>query len=156
MYTIDAAYAQFEESVRGSLSPGKLVIDGRETEVRLELKDLYSALEEAKADVLLQLAQVYDEGGGPTVTTAIGRQLSHDDADASLQWCGRALEKGFRSLQLDAVATLATAVLLVAGAGLLDSWLGLPEAFLRGAGLVLLLLGGARGKLRSPSSGGGA
>jgi hypothetical protein len=34
------------------LGPGKLVIDGRETEVRLELKDLYSALEEAKADVL--------------------------------------------------------------------------------------------------------
>jgi hypothetical protein len=34
------------------LGPGKLVIDGRETEVRLELKDLYSALEEAKSDVL--------------------------------------------------------------------------------------------------------
>ena len=34
------------------LGPGKLVLDGRETEVRLELKDLYSALEEAKADVL--------------------------------------------------------------------------------------------------------
>lgn len=34
------------------LGPGKLVKDGRETEVRLELKDLYSALEEAKADVL--------------------------------------------------------------------------------------------------------
>ncbi len=34
------------------LGPGKLVIDGRETEVRLELKELYSALEEAKADVL--------------------------------------------------------------------------------------------------------
>ena len=34
------------------LGPGKLVIDGRETEVRLELKELYSTLEEAKADVL--------------------------------------------------------------------------------------------------------
>jgi len=34
------------------IGPGKLVIDGRETEVRLELKDLYSPLEEAKADVL--------------------------------------------------------------------------------------------------------
>ena len=32
--------------------------------------------------------------------------VAHDDADASLQWCGRALEKGFRSRQLDAVATL--------------------------------------------------
>lgn len=34
------------------LGPGKLVKDGRETEVRLELRDLYSAIEEAKADVL--------------------------------------------------------------------------------------------------------
>ena len=34
------------------LGPGKIVVDGRQTEVRLELKDLYSALEEAKADVL--------------------------------------------------------------------------------------------------------
>jgi hypothetical protein len=35
-----------------SLGPGKIVVDGRETEVRLELKDLDSAIEEAKADVL--------------------------------------------------------------------------------------------------------
>ena len=41
------------------LGPGKLTIDGRETEVRLELKDLYSTLEEAKqalaakADVIM-------------------------------------------------------------------------------------------------------
>lgn len=34
------------------LGPGKIVKDGRETEVRLELRDLYSALEEAKSDVL--------------------------------------------------------------------------------------------------------
>ncbi|ANM31993.1 hypothetical protein ABI59_00730 [Acidobacteria bacterium Mor1] len=34
------------------LGPGKLVLDGRETEVRLELKELYSTLEEAKADVM--------------------------------------------------------------------------------------------------------
>jgi hypothetical protein len=34
------------------LGPGRIVVDGRETEVRLELKDLYSTLEEAKADVL--------------------------------------------------------------------------------------------------------
>jgi hypothetical protein len=34
------------------LGPGKLVIDGRETEVRLELKDTYSTIEEAKADVM--------------------------------------------------------------------------------------------------------
>jgi hypothetical protein len=34
------------------LGPGRITIDGRETEVRLELKELYSAFEEAKADVL--------------------------------------------------------------------------------------------------------
>ena len=34
------------------MGPGKITIDGRQTEVRLELKDLYSALEEAKADIM--------------------------------------------------------------------------------------------------------
>ncbi|MEZ4386494.1 MAG: peptidase [Candidatus Krumholzibacteriia bacterium] len=34
------------------LGPGKLVLDGRETEVRLELKDTYATIEEAKADVM--------------------------------------------------------------------------------------------------------
>lgn len=34
------------------LGPGKITLDGRETEVRLELKELYSTLEEAKADVM--------------------------------------------------------------------------------------------------------
>lgn len=32
--------------------------------------------------------------------------VAHDDADEALQWCGRALEKGFRSRQLEAVAAL--------------------------------------------------
>lgn len=32
--------------------------------------------------------------------------VAHDDADEALQWCGRALEKGFRSRQLEAVATV--------------------------------------------------
>ena len=35
-----------------SLGPGTITVDGRETEVRLELKDLYSGLEEGKADVM--------------------------------------------------------------------------------------------------------
>lgn len=34
------------------LGPGNITVNGRETEVRLELKDLYSTLEEAKADVM--------------------------------------------------------------------------------------------------------
>jgi hypothetical protein len=34
------------------LGPGKLDIDGRETEVRLELKDTYATIEEVKADVM--------------------------------------------------------------------------------------------------------
>lgn len=38
------------------LGPGRITVDGRQTEVRLELEDLYSTLEEAKADV----AGVYD------------------------------------------------------------------------------------------------
>jgi hypothetical protein len=43
-----------------------------------------------------------------------------------------------RALVLDAVASGATAVLLIAAAGLIDGWLGLPVALLRGAGLVLV------------------
>lgn len=35
-----------------SLGPGVITVDGRETEVRLELKDLYSGIEEGKADVM--------------------------------------------------------------------------------------------------------
>ncbi len=34
------------------LGPGRIVKDGRQTEVRLELKDTFSAIEEAKADVM--------------------------------------------------------------------------------------------------------
>jgi hypothetical protein len=41
----------FHELSHG-LGPGRLNLGGRSTEVRLELKELYSALEEAKADVL--------------------------------------------------------------------------------------------------------
>ena len=40
----------FHELSHG-LGPGMITVDGEETEVRLELKDLYSAFEEAKADV---------------------------------------------------------------------------------------------------------
>ena len=45
------SFVLFHELSHG-LGPGRIVKDGRETEVRLELKDLYSALEEAKADVM--------------------------------------------------------------------------------------------------------
>jgi hypothetical protein len=41
----------FHEMSHG-LGPGIIEIDGRKTEVRLELKELYSALEEAKADAM--------------------------------------------------------------------------------------------------------
>ena len=46
------------------LGPGKITLEGRETEVRLELKDLYSAMEEAKADALgvLNLYVLADSG----------------------------------------------------------------------------------------------
>lgn len=51
--TFDAYFnfVLFHELSHG-LGPGKIVKDGKETEVRLELKDLYSAIEEAKADVM--------------------------------------------------------------------------------------------------------
>lgn len=43
-----------------------------------------------------------------------------------------------RALMLDALASGATALLIIAGAGLLEELLGLPAALLRGAGLVLV------------------
>jgi hypothetical protein len=48
--------AYFDEVLHHELShglgPGTITVNGRKTEVRLELKDLYSTLEEAKADVM--------------------------------------------------------------------------------------------------------
>jgi hypothetical protein len=48
--------AYFNEVLHHELShglgPGNITVDGRATEVRLELRDLYSTLEEAKADVM--------------------------------------------------------------------------------------------------------
>jgi hypothetical protein len=48
------AYFQFilAHELAHGLGPGRIVKDGRQTEVRLELKELYPAIEEAKADVL--------------------------------------------------------------------------------------------------------
>jgi hypothetical protein len=56
----------FHELVHG-VGPGRITVDGRETEVRLELKDLYSAFEEAKADVvgLYSLYALMDRGVAP-------------------------------------------------------------------------------------------
>ena len=48
------AFFQFvlHHELSHGIGPGQITIDGRSTEVRLELKELYSAFEEAKADVL--------------------------------------------------------------------------------------------------------
>jgi hypothetical protein len=48
------AFYQFilHHELAHGLGPGKIVVDGRDTEVRLELKEMYSRFEEAKADVL--------------------------------------------------------------------------------------------------------
>jgi hypothetical protein len=48
------AFFQFtlHHELSHGIGPGQITVDGRETEVRLELKELYSAFEEAKADVL--------------------------------------------------------------------------------------------------------
>ena len=46
------------------LGPGNIEVGGRETTVRLELKDTYGAIEEAKADIsgLWALQQLVDKG----------------------------------------------------------------------------------------------
>jgi hypothetical protein len=48
------AFFQFtlHHELSHGIGPGQITVDGRQTEVRLELKELYSAFEEAKADVL--------------------------------------------------------------------------------------------------------
>ena len=51
--SFDAFFAEsLHHELSHGLGPGKITLDGRDTEVRLELKDLYSTLEEAKADVM--------------------------------------------------------------------------------------------------------
>lgn len=51
--SFDAFFAEsLHHELSHGLGPGLIVVDGRETEVRKELKDLYSVLEEAKADVM--------------------------------------------------------------------------------------------------------
>ena len=54
------------------LGPGNIEIDGRATEVRLELKELYSTLEEAKADVMgvYNILALMEEGEIPTTLRA--------------------------------------------------------------------------------------
>jgi len=62
-----------------------------------------------------------------------------------------------RALLLDAAASGATGLLLIAGAGLLEGVLGLPAALMRGAGLVLVpyvafvILTGTRATLAAPA-----
>ncbi|HSL18452.1 MAG TPA: peptidase [Methylomirabilota bacterium] len=48
------AFFQFtlHHELSHGIGPGQITVDGRDTEVRLELKELYSAFEEAKADTL--------------------------------------------------------------------------------------------------------
>jgi len=49
------------------LGPGKITVDGRKTEVRLELKEHYATLEEAKADVMgiYNILALIDQGDMP-------------------------------------------------------------------------------------------
>ena len=54
--------------------------------------------------------------------------MSHDQPSTFLR----------RALMLDAVASGATGLLMIAGAGLVADLLGLPTGLLRGAGLVLV------------------
>ncbi len=54
------------------LGPGKITVGGRRTEVRLELKELYSTIEEAKADVMgvYNILALIKEGEMPAELTA--------------------------------------------------------------------------------------
>ena len=53
----------FHEMSHG-LGPGNIVVEGRPTEVRLELKEFYSTIEEAKADVMGEWAIFQLQGKG--------------------------------------------------------------------------------------------
>jgi hypothetical protein len=53
----------FHEMSHG-LGPGRIEVDGRQTEVRLELRDLYSTIEEAKADAMGEWAILKLQGKG--------------------------------------------------------------------------------------------
>jgi len=51
--SFDAFFAEvLHHELSHGLGPGNITVDGRQTEVRLELEELYSTLEEAKADVM--------------------------------------------------------------------------------------------------------
>jgi hypothetical protein len=73
--------------------------------------------------------------------------MSHDHSSSFLR----------RALLLDALASGATGLLLIVGAGLLEGLLGLPAALLRGAGLVLVpyvafvILTGTRAAIPQPA-----
>jgi hypothetical protein len=51
--SFDAFFSEvLHHELSHGLGPGRIRVDGRDTEVRLELEELYSPLEEAKADVM--------------------------------------------------------------------------------------------------------
>lgn len=74
--TFDAYFnfVLFHELSHG-LGPGRIVKDGKETEVRLELRDLYSPLEEAKADVMGMWA-LYELADRGVVDSSIADDLA--------------------------------------------------------------------------------
>ena len=68
-------FVLFHEMAHG-LGPGQITVDGRDTEVRLELKEYYSALEEAKADSL----------GARNLYVLAERELVPDELIEALPW----------------------------------------------------------------------
>jgi len=68
LVSFDAYFnAVLHHELSHGLGPGKITKDGEETEVRKELKELYSTLEEAKADVMgiYNLLALLDKGAIP-------------------------------------------------------------------------------------------
>jgi hypothetical protein len=68
-------FVLFHEMAHG-LGPGRITVDGRETEVRMELKEHYTALEEAKADSL----------GARNLYVLGDRELISDELLEALPW----------------------------------------------------------------------
>ncbi|MGH9464976.1 MAG: dipeptidyl-peptidase 3 family protein, partial [Thermoanaerobaculia bacterium] len=68
LVSFDAFLAEvLHHELAHGLGPGFITVDGRQTEVRLELKDLYAILEEAKADVMgiYDLLSLMEQGEVP-------------------------------------------------------------------------------------------
>jgi hypothetical protein len=95
-------FVLFHELCHG-LGPGRITVAGRQTEVRAELKELYAAIEEAKADVL----------GAFTLEELAAKKVVAPEVTAALPWTY--LAGLFRSVRFGATDAHGRGVALQAG-----------------------------------------